>query len=265
MQTGGKSYYYHYNPHGDVVAMTDDSGAVVVKYTYDAWGNAKKQVVSGQTDIKNPFTYAGYMQDDETGMYYLIARYYNPEQGVFISADPDPGDDDDPITQNGYTYADNNPVMHVDPDGHWVWLAINAGFAAYDGYKAYKAGKSKKQIAWAVASNFVKVKYVHGNSRASKRVQHGYHIYDTWSKKIVKIGISGQRLHKNGQSPRANSQANRWNRERGNQGRYKAVVVHKKIRGRSRALQWERASVNRHHKTGKLNLGAGRHSRPWPS
>ncbi|WP_025753467.1 DNRLRE domain-containing protein [Priestia megaterium] len=170
MQTGGKSYYYHYNPHGDVVAMTDDSGTVVVKYTYDAWGNAKKQVISGQTDIKNPFTYAGYMQDDETGMYYLIARYYNPEQGVFISADPDPGDDDDPITQNGYTYADNNPVMHVDPDGHWVWLAINAGFAAYDGYKAYKAGKSKKQIAWAVASNFVKIKYIKFAGRALKSV-----------------------------------------------------------------------------------------------
>jgi RHS repeat-associated protein len=157
MQTNDKPYYYHYNPHGDVVAMTDDSGNTVVNYTYDTWGNAKKQVVSGQTDIKNPFTYAGYMQDDETGMYYLIARYYNPEQGVFISADPDPGDSDDPITQNGYTYADNNPVMHVDPDGHWVWLAVNAGFAAYDGYKAYKAGKSKKQIAWAVASNLIKV------------------------------------------------------------------------------------------------------------
>ncbi|MGE6897472.1 RHS repeat domain-containing protein, partial [Priestia flexa] len=155
MQTGGKSYYYHYNPHGDVVAMTDDSGTVVVKYTYDAWGNTKKQVVSGQTDIKNPFTYAGYMQDDETGMYYLIARYYNPEQGVFISADPDPGDDDDPITQNGYTYADNNPVMHVDPDGHWVWLAVNAGFAAYDGYKAYKSGKGWKGVAVAAGLGLV--------------------------------------------------------------------------------------------------------------
>ncbi|MEK1832400.1 RHS repeat-associated core domain-containing protein [Priestia megaterium] len=81
-------------------------------------GKCEKQVVSGQTDIKNPFTYAGYMQDDETDMYYLIARYYNPEQGVFISADPDPGDDDDPITQNGYTYVSNNPVSNVDEDGN---------------------------------------------------------------------------------------------------------------------------------------------------
>jgi len=63
--------------------------------------------------------------------------------------------------------------MHVDPDGHWVWLAINAGFAAYDGYKAYKAGKSKKQIAWAVASNFIKVGYIKKASRVLRLDKKG--------------------------------------------------------------------------------------------
>ncbi|WP_260984299.1 RHS repeat-associated core domain-containing protein, partial [Bacillus cereus] len=66
----------------------------------------------------NPFGYAGYMYDKEIGMYYLIARYYNPEHGVFLSIDPEPGDEDDPVTQNGYTYVDNNPVMLIDPDGN---------------------------------------------------------------------------------------------------------------------------------------------------
>nr|WP_141543199.1 RHS repeat-associated core domain-containing protein [Bacillus wiedmannii] len=66
-------------------------------------------------------------------MYYLIARYYNPEHGVFLSVDPDSGDEDDPVTQNGYTYADNNPAMMTDPDGHSPTLLINAGFALYDG------------------------------------------------------------------------------------------------------------------------------------
>ncbi|PEA33950.1 hypothetical protein COO13_06990, partial [Bacillus toyonensis] len=40
------------------------------------------------------------------------------------SVDPDPGDEDDPVTQNGYTYADNNPVMMTDPDGHFAQFLI---------------------------------------------------------------------------------------------------------------------------------------------
>ncbi|MGP3610983.1 RHS repeat-associated core domain-containing protein, partial [Anoxybacteroides rupiense] len=48
-----------------------------------------------------------------------------------------------------------NPVMLVDPDGHFVWMAINAGFAAYDGYKAYKSGKGWKGVAVASAFGFV--------------------------------------------------------------------------------------------------------------
>ncbi|AST06225.1 hypothetical protein AF2641_04710 [Anoxybacillus flavithermus] len=88
-------------------------------------------------------------------VYYLIARYYHPAHGVFLSLDPDPGDADDILTQNGYAYANNNPVMLVDPDGHWVWLAINAGFAVYDGYKSYKSGKGWKGVAATVAMGVI--------------------------------------------------------------------------------------------------------------
>ncbi|MBC8824786.1 hypothetical protein IAI11_30950, partial [Escherichia coli] len=61
----------------------------------------------------------------EIEQYYLMARYYEPEQGVFTAYDPDPGDEDDPQTMNGYNYANNNPVMMVDPDGNFP-LAIPA-------------------------------------------------------------------------------------------------------------------------------------------
>lgn len=161
-------YYYHYNAHGDVVMVTKAGGTsktdlIVASYVYDAWGNIVYQ--EGSYAAKNPYRYAGYQFDTETNQYYLMARYYNPKAGVFTSMDPDPGDDDDILTQNGYTYANNNPVMLVDPDGHYVWLAINAGFAAYDGYKAYKAGKKAGKsgwklagsVAWASGSSFAKV------------------------------------------------------------------------------------------------------------
>ncbi|PEJ18632.1 hypothetical protein CN675_14975 [Bacillus toyonensis] len=82
-------------------------------------------------------------------MYYLIARYYNPEHGVFLSIDPDPGDEDDPVTQNGYTYADNNPVMMTDPDGHFaqflVPVAIHGARMAAPHVARYAAKKLGKK------------------------------------------------------------------------------------------------------------------------
>ena len=54
-------------------------------------------------------------------------RYYDPQTARFISRDPDPGDEDEPITMNGYTYTDDNPVMNRDPDGHWAWAVESSG------------------------------------------------------------------------------------------------------------------------------------------
>ena len=153
MKSGSQTLYYHYNGHGDVIALTDNNREVVATYNYDAWGNVLSSTAKTEIAKSNPFGYAGYMYDTETELYYLMARYYNPTQGVFLSLDPDPGDDDDPLTMNGYAYADNNPVMNVDPDGHWVWTAVGAGFAAYDAYKTYKKTKSWKKAGWAAAKS----------------------------------------------------------------------------------------------------------------
>lgn len=155
MKIGAKTVFYHYNAHGDVIALTNEAGDIVAEYSYDAWGNVLKATETTNEAKQNPYGYAGYTYDKEISMYYLMARYYNPEQGVFITIDPDPGDDDDPIMMNGYNYVSNNPVMHVDPDGHVFWLAINAGFAAYDMYKAHKKGKSWKGVAAAGAIGFI--------------------------------------------------------------------------------------------------------------
>ncbi|KPU51396.1 RHS repeat-associated core domain protein [Bacillus wiedmannii] len=106
MKSKGQTLYYHYNPRGDVVAMTDQNKEVVATYEYDSWGNVLKSDTKGIA-ADNPFGYAGYMYDKGIGMYYLIARYYNPEHGVFLSVDPDPGDEDDPVTMNGYTYGND--------------------------------------------------------------------------------------------------------------------------------------------------------------
>lgn len=179
MSKGGQNYYYTYNMLKEITGLTNASGIVVATYSYDAWGNILSQ--SGSMAAANPIRYKGYQYDDETKLYYLIARYYQPAEGVFLSVDPEGGDTDDPKTQNGYAYASSNPVMYTDPDGNYFWLAVNAGFAAYDGYKAYKAGRAKGKrgwalagsVAWASGSSFAKVGHIKKAGKILKVASNG--------------------------------------------------------------------------------------------
>ena len=97
----------------DVVDILDNSGNIVVKYAYDAYDNCR--IVSGashEVASLNPFRYRGYYYDRETNLYYLNARYYNPEWRRFIS--PDSPSALDPKRVNGlnlYCYANNDPIV----------------------------------------------------------------------------------------------------------------------------------------------------------
>ena len=92
----------------------------MVKYEYDAWGNATTNIIEPTiVSNHNPFVYKGYYKDEETNFYYLNSRYYNPELCRFIS--PDDVDYLDPGTINGlnlYCYCYNNPIMYYDLSGN---------------------------------------------------------------------------------------------------------------------------------------------------
>ncbi len=67
----------------------------------------------------NPLRYRGYYYDNETGLYYLQSRYYNPDIGRFISSDSfDYIDADEKFTINAYGYCANNPIAYSDPTGY---------------------------------------------------------------------------------------------------------------------------------------------------
>ncbi|WDF51266.1 RHS repeat-associated core domain-containing protein [Paenibacillus sp. KACC 21273] len=122
-QTASKDYYYLFNGHGDVVQMVDTSGNIVNSYGYDEWGNIAKQ----QETVSNSFKYAGEAYDNETGLYYLKARYYDPSQGRFLNEDSYEGQITNPLSLNGYTYVHNNPLIYVDPTGHLIKESYNDG------------------------------------------------------------------------------------------------------------------------------------------
>ena len=113
------TYEYLYNAHGDVVTLISE-GDVVATYYYDSFGNILDQ--TGEVD--NSILYAGYQYDEETGLYYINARMYDPVTARFLQADTYIGSLNDPLSLNLYTYCLNNPHKYVDPTGHSVLLAF---------------------------------------------------------------------------------------------------------------------------------------------
>ena len=89
MSAGSNRYYYIRNAQNDITGIIDDTGALVVQYRYDAWGKPVSTTGSLASTIgkRNPFRYRGYYWDEETGLYYVGSRYYDPEIRRFISAD----------------------------------------------------------------------------------------------------------------------------------------------------------------------------------
>ncbi len=110
----GKESYFLYNGHGDVVQTVDAAGTVENQYDYDIWGNPTLTVET----ISNAIRYTGEFYDEETGLYYLRARYYDPYLGRFTTEDSYWGEDDNPLSLNLYTYCENDPVQYTDPTGH---------------------------------------------------------------------------------------------------------------------------------------------------
>ncbi|PRX38679.1 RHS repeat-associated protein [Planifilum fimeticola] len=173
MTRDGKTYYYQTNYRGDVLALTDSSGNVVATYEYDAFGRLLKETGT----VENPYRYAGYRYDKETGLYYLQNRYYNPETGRFLSRDLAEEDEFEPITFNKYTYANNNPVMMVDSDGnraryiktikrYWTWYIsqsdLDAAATAYGFIDKAISSKKKKYAKKLIISILAKVnKYLY--------------------------------------------------------------------------------------------------------
>lgn len=124
-------YFYRKNLQGDVIGIYTSSGAKVVSYVYDAWGNHKVydanniEVTSvSHIGVINPFRYRGYYFDTETGLYYVKERYYDPQIGRWLNTDK-------VIAQvgydirgyNQYSYCFNNPINMNDQSGHWPkWI-----------------------------------------------------------------------------------------------------------------------------------------------
>lgn len=154
---GGTTLYYMFNGHADVTALIDAADAVQATYYYDAFGN----IITSTGSANNPYTYAGYQYDEETGYYYLQSRFYDPITARFLSEDTYRGDPNDPLSLNLYTYCHNEPLMYSDPNGHWsLWGAISSA--------ASNISSAAKAVTSAITSSSV---YKAASSVVSSAVQ----------------------------------------------------------------------------------------------
>ena len=119
------SYYYTHNSRGDIVGIYNGAGELKAHYEYDAWGNVISITDNNGNAITNPnhignlnpFRYRGYYQDTETGLYYLMSRYYDAVTHRFINADGYFQSGTAILDGNTFAYCGNNPVSRADTGG----------------------------------------------------------------------------------------------------------------------------------------------------
>lgn len=104
----GTILYYHHDQLGSTRALTTSTGGTAATYTYDTYGNLTGKTGSADT----PLRWAGQYQDASTGLYYMRARYYDPQTGQFLTRDPLAA-----LTRQPYDYAAENPENITDPSG----------------------------------------------------------------------------------------------------------------------------------------------------
>ena len=116
----GTMYYYIKDLQGDITEIVDKDGKAVAEYAYDAWGNMLTENNGTLTVGKlNPFRYRSYVYDEETGLYYLQSRYYDPLTGRFLNADVYcDTESGTPLSTNMFAYCENNAINNVDYSGN---------------------------------------------------------------------------------------------------------------------------------------------------
>ena len=150
-QNATQYYLYNKDIQGSTSSLVKEDGSADAIYQYTDFGET---MIQGYDQAKNEVCYTGGIYDQSTGLYYLNARYYDPEDGRFMTEDSYRGEIMNPETGHLYVYCANNPVNYVDPSGHFaaamytvIKLVLVGGAVAYVSYSSWKNHSSKTKYA----------------------------------------------------------------------------------------------------------------------
>ena len=141
---------YHKDIQGSTTSLVKEDGSADATYRYTDFGET---TINGDNKAENEVCYTGGIYDQSTGLYYLNARYYNPEDARFLIEDTYRGENDKPDTQHLYVYCANNPINHVDPSGHYAVAlytlvkVVAGGVVFYVSYSTWKRRRIKTRYA----------------------------------------------------------------------------------------------------------------------
>ncbi|WP_422025256.1 RHS repeat domain-containing protein [Pyruvatibacter mobilis] len=128
--------YYHGDNLGSISVITDETGTVVERLSYDAWGERRNPDGSHNLGIQSAQTNRGYTKHEhleEVGLVHMGGRIYDAQIARFLSADPHVQDLYKTQSLNRYSYVINNPLAYTDPSGFFfkkIFRAIKRVFKA---------------------------------------------------------------------------------------------------------------------------------------
>jgi RHS repeat-associated protein len=163
---GSTTLYYHADHLGGANVLTDATGVKKELIEYEPFGVESLHEKYGSSEEIAWYYFTGKKTDDESGLIYFGARYYDPKLGRFITADTIVPYPYNPQALNRYSYAGNNPVSHLE-DGHgWFkkfWKSLVGGIVGavvgivsgnpwlgFSAYNAFTAGMNGGNIGAAV-------------------------------------------------------------------------------------------------------------------
>ncbi|MEM8960988.1 MAG: RHS repeat-associated core domain-containing protein [Acidobacteriota bacterium] len=134
----GATRYLLHDETGSVIGWTDDQGILVGSAEYDAFGRERTGAALS-TDVGG-YAFHGQWRDAGTDLYYLRARQYEPETGLFLSRDPVQPDVFRPETCHPYVFAFSNPKMFADPTGEVSVLGVSISNAISNTLNGIRVG-----------------------------------------------------------------------------------------------------------------------------